>query len=286
MYRKNLNRLVHYWQSRNLQVQLADIPLLVFGKRFGWNEDVILEQAFDDAFFVEKSKAAWDKIGISPFTQKCLQDSNIAHELIVLPDGTIDVDADPATIALITEEKKNTKAVNILNEGGFNSNVLKQYTCRKFVRKEPIMKPNSRAWQDALASIKFPGQHCTLTNGATFTGDDYFISEERKRRESHIKDLEKTKEASYGVTELNAKAIALIEEFDTKHGKDMYELEHSKALPATTLRVLCQWKFQKKVSGRKQELVDLWMEVKNNPPPNTWSDTEETLLMELCDGNI
>ena len=65
---------------------------------------------------------------------------------------------------------------------------------------------------------------------------------------------------------MNTKAMALIEEFDTKHGKDAYELEHAKALPVTTLRVLSQWKLQKKVSGRKQELVNLWMEMKNNPP--------------------
>ena len=100
--------------------------MLVFGKRFGWNENGVLEHAFDNAFSVEKSKAVWEKIGISPFTRKCLQDSNIAHESIVLPDGTIDVDADPATIALIAEEKKSTKAVNILNDRGFNGDVFKQ----------------------------------------------------------------------------------------------------------------------------------------------------------------
>ena len=59
------------------------------------------------------------------------------------------------------------------------------------------------------------------------------------------------KEASKGITELNAKAVALIEEFDTIHGKDAYELEHVMALPLTTLRVLYQWKLQKKVFGRK-----------------------------------
>ena len=64
------------------------------------------------------------KIGINPYTHECLQDSNVAHKLLVLPDGSIDLDADPATLTLIAEEKKNTKAVNVLNDGGFNSDVF------------------------------------------------------------------------------------------------------------------------------------------------------------------
>ena len=71
---------------------------------------------------MEKSKAIWSKIGINPYTCKCLQDSNVAHELIILPDGSIDLDGDLATLTLIAEEKKNTKAVDILDDGGFNSN--------------------------------------------------------------------------------------------------------------------------------------------------------------------
>ena len=89
------------------QVQLAGILLLVFGKRFGWTENVVLEHAFDNAFSVEKSKAVWSKIGINSYIRKYLQDSNIAHELIVLPDRLIlDLDADPATLTLIAEDKK------------------------------------------------------------------------------------------------------------------------------------------------------------------------------------
>ena len=57
MYRKNLKDLVEYQQSHKLQVQLADIPLLVFGKRFGWTKNVVLKHAFDNVFSVEKSKA-------------------------------------------------------------------------------------------------------------------------------------------------------------------------------------------------------------------------------------
>jgi len=191
MYRKNLKNLVEFRDSIKLTVQQSDIPLLVFDKRFGWDEDVVLEHAFDKAFSVDKSKDAWSKIGISPFTRKCLEDSKVSHELVMLPDGTIDLDTDPATVPLIAGEEKNTTAVGILNAGGFQGDVFKKLATQNFTRKGPITEPNTRARQDDLASIKYAGQHFYLTNGSTVTGDDYFISEERKRREADIlMDLE------------------------------------------------------------------------------------------------
>ena len=63
-----------------------------------------LEPAFDNAFFVERSAVVWLKIGISLFTRKCLRDSKVHHELILLPGRTIDLDADPSSMALIELE--------------------------------------------------------------------------------------------------------------------------------------------------------------------------------------
>ena len=63
----------------------------------------------------------------------------------------------------------------------------------------------------------------------------------------------------------NTIAWQLIEEFDKKQGKDVYELEDAKLLPVTTLRVLCHWKLQKKANGKKDYLVNFWMQGNNNP---------------------
>ena len=48
------------------------------------------------------------------------------------------------------------------------------------------------------------------------------------------------------ISNLNAKALGLIEEFSSK-GKEVYKEEDAKSLPVTTLKVLCQWKQQSKI---------------------------------------
>ena len=117
---------------------------------------------------------------MSLFTRKYLEDSKVSQELIMLPDGSIDLDADPATRTLIDEENKNNATVDILNAGGFQGDVFKKFATQNFARKGPITEPNTRARQDDLASIKHPDQHFYLTNGSTVTGDAYFISAEQK----------------------------------------------------------------------------------------------------------
>ena len=289
IYRRNLKTLVEFRRSRNDKVRVSDIPLLVFGKSSNrrLNDAVELEHAFDRAFGVERSREVWRKIGISPFTRNCLQNSNVAHELIMLEDGTIDLEADPSTVALIDIERKNHAAVNALNEGGYDGDVFKKYAPRKKLQQVLVTTANTRARQDALSSVKYSSQHFILTNGDTLNSDDFFISEERQARQEKIKSLLELKKKSIAVSELNGRAMALIEEFNTKHGKDVYELEDAKLLPVTTLKVLCHWKLQKRASGIKEFLLNLWMEVKNKPLPSScWSDDQDTLLKKLKEEDI
>ena len=51
--------------------------------------------------------------------------------------------------------------------------------------------------------------------------------------------------------------MALIEEFNTNHGNDVFELEDAKLLPVITLKALCHWKLQKKTTGRKEYPLNL-----------------------------
>ena len=81
-----------------------------------------------------------------------LYNKNVAHELIVLPDGSINMGADPSTIALVDFEKQNSKAINLLIEGGFNGEVFEKDAPGKKSPQE-ISLPNTRAQQDALTPM-------------------------------------------------------------------------------------------------------------------------------------
>ena len=105
---------------------------------------------------------------------------NWARELVVLPDSSINMEADPSTIALVDYEKQNTKAIKLLNKGGFNGDVFRKYAPRKKAPKE-VSLPNTRAQQDALSSVRYSSEQFILTNGDTLNSKDYFISEEEDR---------------------------------------------------------------------------------------------------------
>ena len=155
-------------------------------------------------------------------------------------------------MALIELEEKNTTAIDILNNGGFSDKVFRKYAAHKSTQSNvPIKESNTRARQDAVAAIKFQGDLFRLTKENTPNTKYYFISEERQRHEAEIKDLETKKQNPIAVQDLNGKVLVLIEEFDKMQGKYVYELEDAKMLPVTTLRVLCNWKLQKKANGKK-----------------------------------
>jgi len=195
------------------------------------------------------------------------------------------LDADPSTIALMDYEMKNNAAIKVLNDAGFNGEVFRKYAPRK-AAVQIVTEPNTRARQNAIAGCKYSSQYFIVTNGDTLNTKDYFIAEERKRRQAQIKDLEAVKKNSKAISDLNSKALGLIEEFATK-GKDAYKQEDAQGLPVTTLKVLCQWKLHKKPSGKKQELVDLWMNISRNVlPPLSWSDADETILKRLQEDDI
>ena len=46
----------------------------------------------------------------------------VKHEVVILPNGEIDVDADPSTKELLQKERWNEEAVMVLNENGFDGN--------------------------------------------------------------------------------------------------------------------------------------------------------------------
>ena len=85
----------------NIKVNL--ILLLVFG-----GGGSVLRNTFEDTFGVSKNIAVWKEIGINPFNRKCLKYKKVKHDIVILEDGTIDVDADPLTEKLLNIKREKT----------------------------------------------------------------------------------------------------------------------------------------------------------------------------------
>eukprot|EP00536_Pseudo-nitzschia_multiseries_P010938 jgi/Psemu1/27455/gm1.27455_g len=98
----NKKKLHAFRHSNKQTVKTSDISVLVFD----YKETVNI--------------ACWAKIGIDLFTRKFLGDRNVAHELMMLADGAIDVDADPKTVALLELECRHRIGVETLVDHGFN----------------------------------------------------------------------------------------------------------------------------------------------------------------------
>ena len=54
-----------------------------------------LPSAFDDVFSFDRNQEVWRKLGFNPFTQACLLDAKVKHQVAVLANRTIDIEVDP-----------------------------------------------------------------------------------------------------------------------------------------------------------------------------------------------
>ena len=145
-----------------------------------------------------------------------------------------------------------------------------------------MTEPNTRALQDSNCR----GKVITTGRGMLNT-KDWFIAKERTRQLDEIQHLEAKKKVAKSAEALRSKAVGLIENFASK-GKDVKNEEDAKSLPVSTLKILCQWKQQKKIPIKKDKLLYTWMKVKNNPTPPSasWTDAEEALLQRLKEDYI
>ena len=96
----------------------------MFGGLVGVDEDdatdIGLQNAFEEAFGFEVNEKIWEDIGIRPFNRKCLEDDKVKHEIVMLADGTLDVDADSLTEKLIAIDDMKKEAVDVLDKFEFD----------------------------------------------------------------------------------------------------------------------------------------------------------------------
>ena len=113
-----------------------DLPLLIFGGLVD-GQDIGLVDSLALTFGVSKKEECWNKIGINQFNCNCLLNNMVKHKVVVLADGTYDVEVDPLSTTLIGLEPLNTLSCNYLNELGLDQN--------KFHKAAPKIDPRKKS---------------------------------------------------------------------------------------------------------------------------------------------
>jgi len=279
-------------------IQPTDIPLLIFGGNVideeGDDEgiDIGLENAFEKAFGFQRNRKIWAEIGINPFNRKCLEDAKVKHEVVELPDGTLDVDADPLTSKLLQIERLNMAAVSFLVANNYDGTAFSKRAPRQHRSQMNIAvtAPRSRERQDRLAKASTASGRFVATGGEHLNCDDWFIATERTSRVAAVKNLESKKKEFEEAKKREDDAKAIIEKYCSMD-KDIKNPTHANELTATELKSLYKWKHGKNVpqkDSQKSKLLADWLETKDRPPAglHSWTTENETDLAKLKSDDI
>ena len=276
IFRSNIEILsqARFDQEKTLQVQ--DLPLLVFG---GIDDitNVVLQDAFDQAFSVSANLKCWRKCGAVPVTRIALQADNVRHQVVVEEDGTIDLETDPEAQLLIEIQQTNNLCCSILNSKGFDRYQLKLDAPRVLRQKTLLVtRPQTKERLDALIEAKGAGGMFHATGGQHLNSDDYFKSRTLIKRRIEIVDMEKMKkEIEDQVRVVNEKDLLL-----TSKSADLTQGTKS-SFTIAEIKVLIKWKVRKVPPGNKQSLVDIYC---NSPDPEEvvpWSEEQENALATM-----
>ena len=94
-FRQKLETLSQERFDLDETLMIAYLPLLVFGGKDDGITDAEKRYAFTEGFSIDAKLNFWKKCGAVPLTISCLLSDMVRHEVVVEPDGTVDVDTDP-----------------------------------------------------------------------------------------------------------------------------------------------------------------------------------------------
>ena len=137
----------------------------------------------------------WRKLGFYPFTRACLLDAKVKHEVVVLADSTVDLEAGPLLHILMKYEQENNDTVAKINQYCGAGNYLLKETPKLLAqeKKFAVTVPMSRARQGMLGKASTTGALSYANTGGVVNLNDFFIATERKKRSADIALLEKQK---------------------------------------------------------------------------------------------
>eukprot|EP00536_Pseudo-nitzschia_multiseries_P003558 jgi/Psemu1/8094/gm1.8094_g len=274
----NKKKLHAYRRSKKSTVKTVDIPALVFG--YKESRTLQLRSSFEEGFAPAVNRVCWAKIGIAPFTRKCLGDRNVAHELMTLANGMINVDADPKIVALLELERRNRIAVQTLVDHGFNGGVYaKNAPCISLKSTLPKTQPNTRAYQDELQQSTAAGPRYMVVRDRAYNCKDQHIVYERIWHEGDINAMKETKTKALAYTKNKEAAEAIMEQYNG----DFMDL------PVLQLRKVFEWRLQEKSAKlNKDDMVGALMEANDDPPVRAleWTEVDEAELKRLIEEDI
>ena len=271
-------------------IQATDIPLLIFGGTVDEEGiDICLENAFEKSFGFQRNVNIWAEIGVNPFNRKCLEDAKVKHEVVELPDGTIDVDADPLSSKLLSIEKLNRDAVSFLIANGYGGKEFEKCAPRQHRSQKNIAvtAPLSRERQDVLAKASTASARFVATGGEPLNLDDWFIATERMSRVVTVKDLETKKTQFEEAKKREEDAKAILEKYRSMN-KDVTNTAHAEELSSPELKILYKWKHGKNVpqkESQKAKVLADWLVTKDHPPVDaslhSWTTENENDLAKM-----
>eukprot|EP00536_Pseudo-nitzschia_multiseries_P005947 jgi/Psemu1/14081/gm1.14081_g len=229
-------------------VKTCDIPAQIFG--YKESATLQLQSAFEEGF-----------LGPAEIV-RCLGDRNVAHEMMTLADRTIDVDADPTTIALLELECRNQIVVKMLTDSGFNGRVYSKLAPHIMLKNTlaKTQQPNTRAHYDTLQKSSSAGPRYDVLQGvlAYNCKDQHIVNERIVCPESNKVMKEETKTKALAYTQKREAAQPLIDNCDGGFID----------LPVSELKKAFEWKLQEMSTRLNKDdiVVGALMEAEKDPP--------------------
>ena len=94
-FRQNLETLSQSIFDLDKTLMITDLPLLLFGDKYDGISEISCRDAFTEGFSIDANLDFWKKYGAVTLTRSCLLSGMVCHEVVVEPDGTVDVDTYP-----------------------------------------------------------------------------------------------------------------------------------------------------------------------------------------------
>ena len=245
IYIINLKETTRQSQASHNTIKVNGTPLLVFGCG-GYG----LRNTFEETFGVSNNIAVWKEIGINTFNRNCLKDNKVKHEILILEDGTIDVDAHPLTEKLLKINRENIDCIEFLNEVGFDGSQFFHHLPVLDLTKEgnriSVTAPLSPARQDSLSKANTAGKIHAVAAGDPLNNNYHLIYSERTLRTEQKAILVVHKNTWAGYMKVCRDAEDILYKLEDE-GKDGMLEENENHLRVDHLRVLYKWIHEKPI---------------------------------------